>query len=111
RRVRQGQFGGMERHSAPGATTAGEILLDVGAEPRGIFVVSSGTVEILLPFSSDVRSKACEWAFLNLLTPGDFSGEMSTLRGAAGLARLPGPEPGAVPPLSRRRAPAEPLEA
>jgi thioredoxin reductase (NADPH) len=90
------QLARIERYSEPHATTAGEILLDLGQEPRGIFLVASGSVEVLLPFSSDVRSKACEWAFLNLLTPGDFSGEMTTLRGAAGLVRLRVREPGTV---------------
>jgi thioredoxin reductase (NADPH) len=99
-KLTQAQLARIERHSAPRATTAGEILLDVGAEPRGIFVVASGSVEVLLPFSSDVRSKACEWAFLNLLTSGDFSGEMSTLRGAAGLVRLRVRDPGTVLQLS-----------
>jgi thioredoxin reductase (NADPH) len=94
------QVARIERHSTRYATTAGEILVDVGAEPRGIFIVAAGTVEVLLPFSSDVRSKECEWASLNLLTPGDFSGEMTTLRGAAGLVRLRVREPGTVLQMS-----------
>ena len=94
------QLARLERHGAARATTAGEVLLDVGAEPRGIFVVVAGSVEILLPFASDVRSKACEFALLTVLAPGDFSGELSTLRGASGLARLRVREPGSVLELS-----------
>ena len=94
------QVARIERQSTRHATTAGEILLDVGAEPRGIFIVAAGTVDVLLPFSSDVRSKECEWATLNQLTPGDFSGEMTTLRGAAGLVRLRVREPGTVLQMS-----------
>ena len=94
------QLARLERHGAARGTTAGEVLLDVGAEPRGIFVVVAGSVEILLPFASDVRSKACEFALLTVLAPGDFSGELSTLRGASGLARLRVREPGSVLELS-----------
>ena len=94
------QVARLERHSTSHSTTAGEILVDVGTEPRGVFVVVAGSVEVLLPFASDVRSQTCEFAFLNLLTPGDFSGEMSTLRGAAGFVRLSVREPGAVLQMS-----------
>jgi len=99
-KLTRAQVARLERHGEPRATTAGEVLLDIGAEPRGIFVVVDGSVEILLPFASDVRSKACEFALLTLLAPGDFSGEVSTLRGAAGLVRLRVRDPGRVLQMS-----------
>ena len=82
-------------HGTPHSTTAGEILLDVGAESRGIFVVSTGSVEILVP-NSAMRSENRDYGLLNVLESGDFSGEMNTLRGTGGLVRLRVLEPGSV---------------
>ena len=76
-------------------TTAGEILQDVGERPRGLFIVSSGTIEALVP-TSDVHTETCGYELLNVLTAGDFTGEMSTLRGTPGLGRLRVSEPGVV---------------
>jgi thioredoxin reductase (NADPH) len=87
--ARLGPYG--ERH----ATNGGEILLEAGAEPRGVFIVDSGSVEILAP-TADVRSESCDYSLLNVLTPGDFSGEMNTLRGTPSLVRLRVREPGSV---------------
>jgi thioredoxin reductase (NADPH) len=76
------------------ATKAGELLLEVGAEPSGFFIVFSGSLEILAPVSSG--NFGSSFALLNVLTAGDFSGEMNTLRGAASLVRLRVREPGSV---------------
>jgi thioredoxin reductase (NADPH) len=76
-------------------TTAGEILADVGERPPGLFIVIAGTIEALVP-TSDVHTATCGYALLNVLTAGDFTGEMSTLRGTQALARLRVGEPGAV---------------
>jgi thioredoxin reductase (NADPH) len=93
------QLARLEAHSAPRTTSAGEILAEAGADPRGIFIVTDGSVEVSMP-TSDVRSATCTYELLNVLTPGDFSGEMTTLRGAAGLARLRVREPGRVLEMS-----------
>ncbi len=89
----------LEPHSTRHETSAGEILLDVGAQPLGIFIVAEGSVEALVP-TSDVRSESCDYALLNLLAPGDFSGELSTLRGTAGLVRLRVRDAGSVLQMS-----------
>jgi thioredoxin reductase (NADPH) len=82
-------------HGTPHSTAEGEILLEVGAESRGIFVVRTGSVEILVPISA-ARSENREYGLLNVLESGDFSGEMNTLRGTGGLVRLRVREPGSV---------------
>ena len=85
----------LEEHCARHATVAGEILLSVGETPRGLFIVTGGSVEVLMP-TSDVHTETCDYKLLNVLTTGDFSGEMSTLRGTRALVRLRVREPGAV---------------
>ena len=94
-KLTQAQFARLEAHGERRATVEGEILLEAGSEPRGLFVVAVGSVEILTP-NSDVRSDARDYALLSLLTPGEFSGELSTLRGVAGFATLRVREPGSV---------------
>jgi thioredoxin reductase (NADPH) len=75
-------------------THAGEILVELGDTPRGVFVVAAGSVEALVPPSATQAESTYE--LLYLLTPGDFTGEMSTLRGTRALARIRVREPGAV---------------
>ncbi len=89
------QLARLEPHSAWRATAPGEVLLEVGAEARGLFIVAVGSVEILAP-DSDVHSETRGFTLLNLLTSRDFSGEMNTLRGAASLVRLRVRDPGSV---------------
>ncbi|MGB6452055.1 MAG: FAD-dependent oxidoreductase [Steroidobacteraceae bacterium] len=89
------QLARLEAHCTRRETSAGEILLSVGERPRGLFIITAGTVEALMP-TSDVHTETCDYVLLNVLTTGDFSGEMSTLRGTPGLARLRVAEPGAV---------------
>src|SRR6185312_10196287 len=72
--ARLGGFGQrMETHAA-------QVLVDVGERPRHFFVVASGSLEI------DTAASG-EYEFMTVLSPGDFTGELSTLRGSAGLAR------------------------
>jgi thioredoxin reductase (NADPH) len=94
-RLTAAQLARLEAHCAHRNTTTGEVLLNVGETPRSLFIVTAGTVEVLMP-TSDVRTETCDYALLNVLTTGDFSGEMSTLRGTPGLVRLRVGEPGAV---------------
>jgi thioredoxin reductase (NADPH) len=67
-------------------TRTGEILLEVGDTPRGVFVVLAGSIEALIPPSAVEAASGYE--LLYLLTPGDFTGEMSTLRGTPALNRI-----------------------
>ncbi|MGH8260816.1 MAG: cyclic nucleotide-binding domain-containing protein, partial [Steroidobacteraceae bacterium] len=89
------QLGRLGARCARRETASGEILLNVGESPHGLFVVTGGEIEVQVP-TSDVQSETCTYTLLTVLTPGDFSGEMSTLRGAPGLARLRVRAPGAV---------------
>jgi thioredoxin reductase (NADPH) len=82
-------------HCTRRATSAGEILLNVGERPTGLFIVAAGSVEALTP-TSDVHTATCGYDLLNLLTVGDFTGEMGTLRGTPALAQIRVREAGAV---------------
>ncbi len=70
-------------------TEPGQTLLEVGDRPREFFVVVSGSLEV-------ETMAASEYEFVYLLTEGDFSGELSTLRDSAGLVRIRVREAGAV---------------
>jgi thioredoxin reductase (NADPH) len=88
------QLARLERHGTRLQTHAGEILMELGDIPRGVFVVAAGSVEALAPPS--VTPTESTYELLYLLTPGDFTGEMSTLRGTRSLARVRVREAGAV---------------
>jgi thioredoxin reductase (NADPH) len=62
-------------------TQAGQILVEPGDRPRSFFVVVAGSVETLLPELTGME-------LLYLLTPGDFTGELSLLRGSTGFASV-----------------------
>jgi thioredoxin reductase (NADPH) len=93
------QLGRLAAHSTLRQVAAGEILLEAGGSATGIFIVMTGSVEVLAP-TSDVRKEVCDYALLTVLTPGDFSGEMNTLRGTPALVRLRVLEPGTVRVMS-----------
>jgi thioredoxin reductase (NADPH) len=82
-------------HCTRRETAAGEVLLNVGETPGCLFIVIAGTVEALTP-TADVHTASSGYQLLNVLTAGDFTGEMSTLRGTPALAQLRVGEPGAV---------------
>jgi thioredoxin reductase (NADPH) len=82
-------------HATRRETSAGEILLDVGQRPAGLFIVAAGSIEALAP-TSDAHTATCGYNLLNLLTAGDFTGEMSTLRGTPALAQIRVREAGTV---------------
>jgi thioredoxin reductase (NADPH) len=88
------QLARLERHGTRLQTRAGEILLELGDTPRGVFVVAAGSVEALVPPSATQAESTYE--LLYLLTPGDFTGEMSTLRGTPALASIRVREAGTV---------------
>jgi thioredoxin reductase (NADPH) len=83
------QIARLESHGRQAQTRAGELLQDVGDRPREFFVVVAGSLEVDTPTSS-------EYEPMTVLTAGDFTGELSALRGSSGLARIRVKEPGAV---------------
>ena len=70
-------------------THAGQTLAEPGETHRKMLVVLAGKLEILVP---SVRG---EYVLTQLL-PGDFAGELSTLRGSAGFSRIRVVEAGEV---------------
>src|ERR1700686_3653506 len=88
------QLARLERQGTRMQTRAGEILVELGAPPRGVFVVAAGSVEALAPPSATQAVSGYE--LLQLLSPGDFTGEMSTLRGTPALVRVRVREAGSV---------------
>lgn len=83
------QIARLQSHGRHIQTRAGQVLVEVGDRPREFFVVVSGSLEI-------DTATASEYEFMTLLTTGDFTGELSYLRGSAGLARVVVKEDGAV---------------
>jgi thioredoxin reductase (NADPH) len=71
----------LETHGSRTPMHAGELLIEVGDRPSKFFVVIAGTLELLIS-----RSSGYELFFT--LTPGDFTGEMSALRGSTGMVRV-----------------------
>ncbi|HEY4370882.1 MAG TPA: FAD-dependent oxidoreductase [Burkholderiales bacterium] len=62
------------------ATETGQLLAEPGDTHRDFLIVLSGSIEILLPGAQGDE-------LVHLLEPGEFSGEMSTLRGVGGFTR------------------------
>jgi thioredoxin reductase (NADPH) len=83
------QIARLQAHGRRAETRAGEVLIQPGERNRKLLVVLSGSLEIALP---GVLGEE----LLTLLLPGDFTGEMSTLRGVAGFVRVRVREAGAV---------------
>lgn len=83
------QIARLRLHADRVVTTAGDVLIQPGERHRRFMVVLEGSLEVLLPAPSG-------YELLIVLEPGDFSGEMSTLRGVAGLARIRVRDSGAV---------------
>src|ERR1700719_260139 len=88
------QLARLERQGTRIQTRAGEILVELGAPPRGVFVLAAGSIEALSPPSATEAVSGYELLFL--LGPGDFTGEMSTLRGTPALVRVRAREDGTV---------------
>src|SRR6266403_630292 len=75
------QIARLERHGRRIRTTAGEVLQEAGEGHRDLYVVLSGSLEIVRPGLQGELPITIEVA-------GDFTGEMSTLRGLAGFTRV-----------------------
>jgi thioredoxin reductase (NADPH) len=83
------QMARLEAHGERLPTSSGEVLLNIGDRPRKFFVVVAGTLE--LHFCGGAG-----YELLNVLTSGDFTGEMSMLRGSASLGRVRVADAGSV---------------
>ena len=75
------QLSRLEAYGQRGPTREGDVLVESGARYRSIVAVLSGSVDV-------VRSNLVGEAAITLLTNGDFSGEMSALRGSASYVRI-----------------------
>jgi thioredoxin reductase (NADPH) len=75
------QLSRLEAYGQRGRTREGDVLVESGARYRSIVAVLSGSVDI-------VRSSLAGEAAVTMLTDGDFSGEMSALRGSASYVRI-----------------------
>ncbi len=74
-------------------TNAGEVLSETGQAHRDLYVVLSGSLEIARPGPTGEDPITVE-------VPGDFTGEMSTLRGLGGFTRVRVREAGEVLAIS-----------
>ena len=83
------QIARLDAHGKRSATRAGEVLVEPGDRHRQILVVLAGSIELVIP---GVHGETP----LTLLEAGDFSGEMSTLRGVPGFVRIRVRDAGAV---------------
>jgi thioredoxin reductase (NADPH) len=83
------QIARLEVHGKRQTIQAGEILVQLGERPNFFFVVIRGTLELVL-------SKGGHQDILNVLTAGDFTGEMSMLRGSFNMVEVRAGEAGEV---------------
>jgi thioredoxin reductase (NADPH) len=83
------QIARLERHGRRIRTTAGQVLQEAGEGHRDLYVVLAGSLEIVRPGLQGELPITVEVA-------GDFTGEMSTLRGLAGFTRVVVREAGEV---------------
>jgi thioredoxin reductase (NADPH) len=83
------QIARLEGHGQRIELRHGQVLAETGSRQLKLFVVLSGSIEILV---HDSGSDHLQY----LLTTGDFSGEMSTLRGSSSQATLRVRRPGSA---------------
>jgi thioredoxin reductase (NADPH) len=83
------QIARLEIHGERQETRAGQVLVEPGTRHQKFYVVLAGSVEAVMPGLNGE-------SLITVYTPGDFSGELSTLRGVAGFARLRVREGGAA---------------
>ena len=83
----------LKPHGRVICTTAGQVLSEAGQGHRDMQVVLSGSLQITRPGMQGETPITVE-------TPGDFTGEMSTLRGLGGFTRVRVVEPGEVLSIS-----------
>jgi len=83
----------LKPHGRVICTTAGQVLSEAGQGHRDMQVVLSGSLQITLPGMQGETP-------ITVATPGDFTGEMSTLRGLGGFTRVLVTEPGEILSIS-----------
>jgi thioredoxin reductase (NADPH) len=75
------QLARLESHGARLQVRLGDILVDAGERPRKFLVVLSGRLELLI-------ARHERYELIYALSAGHFTGEMSMLRGSAGIVRV-----------------------
>ena len=83
------QIARIEPHGRRVRTTAGQILSEAGQLHRDLLVILSGSLEVLNPTLNGEE-------LITVQTAGEFSGELSTLRGLGSFVRVRVREPGEV---------------
>jgi thioredoxin reductase (NADPH) len=83
------QIARLERHGRRMRTAAGQVLQEAGEGHRDLYVVLSGSLQIVRPGPQGELP-------ITVAVAGDFTGEMSTLRGLAGFTRVSVREGGEV---------------
>jgi thioredoxin reductase (NADPH) len=86
------QLARLEALGTRSATRAGEVLVEPGERQQRLLVVLDGSLEVQ---HGEER--------VTLLEPGDFSGELSTLRGVAGFTRIRARDGGMVLAIDTER--------
>jgi thioredoxin reductase (NADPH) len=87
------QIARLEPHGKKIRTTAGQVLSEAGESHRDLHVVLSGSLQIVRPgMQGEV--------LITVEVPGDFTGEMSTLRGLGGFTRVRVAEAGEILAIS-----------
>src|SRR5690606_21537600 len=79
-RLSKAQIARLEPHGTRQQMTAGQVLIEPGDHEHRMIVVLSGSLRVTVP--------GVEEQVIRPLRPGDFAGEMSTLRGVPGFARV-----------------------
>lgn len=87
-RLTKAQIARLEPHGTRLQTTAGQVLIEPGNHERKMIVVLAGSLQVTVP--------GVEEQVIRPLGPGDFAGEMSTLRGVPGFVRVEVLEAGEV---------------
>ncbi|HEY0686464.1 MAG TPA: FAD-dependent oxidoreductase [Steroidobacter sp.] len=87
-RLTKAQIARLEPHGVHMETTAGQVLIEPGDHERKMIVVLAGSLQATIP--------GFEEQVVRPLGPGDFAGEMSTLRGVPGFVRVEVREAGEV---------------
>lgn len=79
-RLSKAQIGRLEPYGTHQQMTMGQVLIEPGDHEHRMIVVLSGSLRVTVP--------GVEEQVIRPLGPGDFAGEMSTLRGVPGFARV-----------------------
>jgi len=90
------QLARLRAHGHLMRTSAGEVLSEPGDRTRPLFVVLKGSIEIIRPGVTGDQ-------LIIVLTPGQFSGEMSTLRGQGSVVRIRVRDAGEILALDEKR--------